>query len=58
MPVVDERYDLLVDRHAWFEPTWQSLLTFCRGDEFRAYARGLPGYDIDKQFEVHFNGAG
>ncbi len=58
VPLVDERYDLLVDRRAWFEPTWQALLGFCRGDEFREYAAGLAGYDIGNQFAVHFNGAG
>ena len=58
VPVVDERFDILVDRRAWFEPTWQSLLDFCRTDEFREYAAGLAGYDISDQFRVHFNGAG
>ncbi len=58
VPVVDERFDILVDRRAWFEPTWQSLLEFCRGDEFRDYAAGLAGYDIGGQFRVHFNGGG
>ena len=58
VPVIDERYDLLVDRRAWFEPTWQALLAFCRGEEFLEYASGLAGYDIGNQFEVRFNGAG
>ncbi|UCH41909.1 MAG: helix-turn-helix transcriptional regulator [Gammaproteobacteria bacterium] len=58
VPVVDERYDVLVDRREWFEPTWQSLIGFCRGAEFRSYAEELAGYDIGGQFDVHFNGAG
>ena len=57
VPVVDERFDILVDRHAWFEPTWQSLLTFCRTPEFREHAKGLAGYDLSGQFQVHFNSA-
>ena len=53
--VIDERYDILVQRQAWFEPTWQSLVEFCRLPEFRRYAAELAGYDIDGQFCVHFN---
>ena len=58
VPLVDERFDILVDRRAWFEPTWQSLLEFCRDPEFHQHAEGLAGYDISGQFHVHFNGAG
>jgi len=58
VPVIDERYDLLVDRREWFEPTWQSLLRFCQTSEFRERLAGLAGYNIDGQFRVHFNGAG
>ncbi len=58
VPVIDERYDILVDRREWFEPVWQSMLRFCATPAFRDYARGLAGYDIAGQFEVHFNGAG
>lgn len=55
VPIVDERYDILVDRRAWFETTWQSLLAFCRTDEFLEHAAGLTGYDLSDQFQVHFN---
>ncbi len=58
VPLVDERFDILVDRRAWFEPTWQSLLEYCRGGEFRQHASSLAGYDISGQFRVHFNGSG
>ncbi len=54
--VIDERYDILVRRHDWFEPTWQALLDFCRQDEFRQRASEMPGYDITEQFRVRFNG--
>ena len=53
--VVDERYDILVQRRAWFEPTWQSLLAFCRLPEFRQHATDLAGYNIADQFRVHYN---
>jgi len=56
VPIIDERYDILVDRKAWFEPTWQSLLQFCRSGEFRQHSKELSGYDTADQFRVHFNG--
>jgi len=55
VPVVDERYDILIDRHAWFEPTWQLLLAFCRTAAFHKHAEDLAGYNIEDQFRVHFN---
>jgi excisionase family DNA binding protein len=54
--VIDERYDILVRRHDWFEPTWQALLEFCRRQEFHQRASEMPGYDITDQFRVRFNG--
>ena len=56
VPVIDERYDLLVDRRAWFEPTWQIFTRFCRSEDFDQYARELSGYDVGDRFEVRFNG--
>lgn len=56
--VVDERYDILVQRRAWFEPTWQSLLAFCHQREFRQRAAELAGYDIGAQFRVRYNSPG
>lgn len=53
--VIDERYDILLQRQAWFEPTWQSLLEFCRLPEFKRHAAELAGYDIRDQFRVHYN---
>lgn len=57
VPVIDERYDILVERREWFSETWQSLLKFCQTPAFHGHARELAGYDIDAQFQVHFNGA-
>lgn len=57
VPVIDERYDILIDRRAWFEPTWQALLAFCRTPAFHEHAAGLAGYNIEQQFKVHFNSA-
>ncbi len=56
VPVIEERYDLLVDRRAWFEPPIQALMRFCAGPEFRGRAAELSGYDVRDLGRVHFNG--
>ncbi len=54
--LIDERYDLLVERRAWFEPPWQTLLEFSRSDAFREHAASLDGYVVDDRFRVLYNG--
>jgi molybdate-binding protein len=56
VPVIRERFDLLVDRAAWFDPPLQRLVGFCRSDAFRNKATELTGYDISGFGTVHFNG--
>jgi len=56
IPVIRERFDLLVDRRSWFEEPMQALLAFCRSDEFAKRVRGLEGYDFSNRGRVHFNG--
>ena len=56
VPVIDERYDILVDRRAWFEPTWQDLIGFCASEDFARHAAETAGYDLSGRFRVHFNG--
>jgi excisionase family DNA binding protein len=58
VPVIDERYDILIDRRAWFEPTWQAFMRFCRSPEFERHANELAGYRVDDRFEVRYNAAG
>ena len=55
VPIVEERFDLLVDRRAWFEPPMQRLVAFCRRPEFRAHAGAMPGYDVAETLEVRWN---
>ena len=57
-PIIEERFDLLVDRRAWFEPAWQVLLAFCYSDAFKQRAKELAGYRLDGLFGVRFNGGG
>ena len=56
VPLVRERYDLLVWRRAYFEPPLQRLWAFCRTAAFAAKARDLGGYDIEGFGRVHYNG--
>jgi len=57
VPLVEERFDLLVDRHAWFEPPMQTLIAFTRTEVFRQHAAAFPGYDMSGLGTVHFNAA-
>ncbi|MGQ7847736.1 substrate-binding domain-containing protein [Granulosicoccus sp. 3-233] len=55
LPQLEERFDLLVWRQAWFEPPFQALLRFMESDAFRDKAARLGGYDISNLGRVHFN---
>ena len=57
VPLVEERFDMLVDRHSWFEPPMQSLIAFSRTEVFRQHAAAFPGYDVSGLGTVHFNAA-
>ena len=54
-PVIEERFDLLVDRAAWFSPPLQALAAFCAGPEFAARAANLGGYDVSAFGTVRWN---
>ena len=56
VPVLRERFDLLIDRRAWFEPPLQRLLKFCGSEAFAERAAGLHGYDVGGLGRVHYNG--
>ncbi|MEZ5854081.1 MAG: substrate-binding domain-containing protein [Hyphomicrobiaceae bacterium] len=56
VPVIEERFDLLIDRRAYFEPPMQTLLAFCRTDAFMKRAGEHIGYDLSGSGRVHFNG--
>lgn len=57
LPVIEERFDLLTTRHAWFEQPMQTLISFCRSEKCQAYAAKLKGYDFSNTGMVHFNAA-
>lgn len=56
IPLMRERFDLLVDRHAWFEPAFQAFLNFCYSPAFKQRAESLQGYDVKGFGSIHFNG--
>lgn len=56
VPLIEERFDLIVDRRAWFEEPWQQLMTFCHGPRFAAQQARMPGYDASPLGQVRWNG--
>lgn len=56
VPVMEERFDLLVDRQAWFEPPMQALMSFLRSDALLTRAAAMDGYDVTGLGTVRWNG--
>ena len=54
LPLVEERFDLLVDRRACFTDPVQTLLAFARGDAFRHKAAAMGGYDLSETGTVRW----
>ena len=55
VPLLTERYDLLIWRTAWFDPPFQAVVNFLRSSDFTARAAELGGYDLSNLGHVHFN---
>lgn len=55
IPLVEERFDLLVCRRFYFEPPFQALLDFASGPGFRGRAADLGGYDVSECGRVRDN---
>lgn len=56
IPVMRERFDLLVWRSEWFEEPFQKFLAFCQSSAFSEKAGAMDGYDASNLGRVHFNG--
>ena len=54
---VQEEFDLLVDRKAWFDAPFQRFLGFCQGPDFRQQAASFAGYQITDLGLIRFNGS-
>ncbi|MEL7048090.1 MAG: substrate-binding domain-containing protein [Pseudomonadota bacterium] len=57
VPVAEERYDLIIDRRAYFEEPLQTLFAFCGTATFHEKAAELAGYDVSGLGQVRWNGA-
>jgi excisionase family DNA binding protein len=55
-PLIAERFDLLVDRRAWFAEPFQRFWAFATGPALVLHAATLPGYDISDLGVVRWNG--
>ncbi len=55
VPVIEEEFDILADRRAWFEPPMQALLAFTRSEAFRDRAVRMRGYDTALLGDVKWN---
>jgi putative molybdopterin biosynthesis protein len=55
LPLLWERYDLVIRRMEYFEPPLQRLLGFTHTDLFREHATSLGGYDVSNTGAVIFN---
>ncbi len=55
VPVIGERFDLLVQRSEWFEEPFQRLVAFVGSKAFRDKTASLEGYDFAGLWRVHFN---
>ncbi len=56
VPLVEERYDLVIWRRSAFEPAVQKLMEFARSEAFKDHAAQLGGYNISALGTVHYNG--
>lgn len=57
LPLVQERFDLLVDRREYFEAPVQSLLGLTGTARFSERAAALGGYDLSETGSVRYNSA-
>ena len=55
MPLHRERFDLLIRRREFFQPSFQRLMSFTRSGDFKTRAEQLGGYDIAGLGTVRFN---
>lgn len=55
VPLIEERFDLLVHRRAWFDTPLQRLMTFCQSEAMMARAEHMGGYDLTGLGTVRWN---
>ncbi|MEE9321655.1 MAG: helix-turn-helix transcriptional regulator [Granulosicoccus sp.] len=55
IPIIKERFDLLIDRRSYFEPPLQTLLAFCKTAGFKNKSKTMTGYGISGLGQVRLN---
>ena len=55
VPLIDEDFDLLVDRRSYFDHGFQGLMAFTRSNAFADRARELQGFDVSECGTVRLN---
>ena len=54
LPIVQERFDLLIDRRSYFTERVQALMVFARSDAFSRKADAMGGYDLSETGHVRW----
>ena len=54
LPIVQERFDLLIDRRSYFTERVQALMAFARSDAFGRKADAMGGYDLSETGHVRW----
>ena len=52
IPLLEECFDLLIDRRFWFEPPMQKFISFCNSAVFKSKVAESVGYRADCLFDV------
>lgn len=55
VPIIEERFDLLIERSAYFAKAFQTFLEFCQCKAFESRANAMAGYDVSRLGEVRWN---
>ncbi len=55
VPLIEERFDLLVSRRAYFDAPLQRFVRFLTTDAFADHAAGMAGYDVSEAGMVRWN---
>jgi len=55
VPLIRERFDLVLQRRHYFEAPFQALMAFARGSLFRGRADRMGGYEVEANGRVAFN---
>lgn len=54
IPLIDERFDLLIDRRSYFTAPVQTLFAFARSQDFQDKAEALGGYSLEETGTVRW----